>query len=114
MILKIILILGLSLLFIVIFRIVKEEMENIRKGRRIEIYFDFYVELNKENPEITNFTDLFSRLLDNKKLGATHERAVEANEIIFELLKESINTNQYTQEFGEELLHQLQKFYENE
>ena len=114
MILKLALIFGLSILFVIIFYIVKEKMEDIRKGRRVEIYFDFYVELKKENPEITNFTDLFSKLLDNKKLGATHERAVEANEIIFELLKESINTNQYTQEFGEELLHQLQKFYENE
>jgi hypothetical protein len=114
MILKISLILVLSLLFVIIFYVTKEKMEDARRGRRVEIYFDFYVELGKENPEITNFTDLFSRLLGNKKLGATHERAVEVNEIIFDLLKESITTNQYTQEFGRELLCQLQKFYENE
>ena len=103
-----------SMIIIIIFITIeiRSEINNIRRGRRYCSYFDFSIEIEKDVPEITNFTDLFNNLRDNRRLDQTLEETVDYNEFILGILKDSINEGNYDSTFGKELLKQLYKFYE--
>ena len=110
---KTILIISFTIAIIVFIVIeIRSEINNIRRGRRYYSYFDFSIEIEKDVPEITNFTDLFNNLRDNRRLDQTLEETVDYNEFIFGILKDSINEGNYDSTFGKELLKQLYKFYE--